>query len=230
MKSNMLYEVAHFIKDKCSFLWDAVEWGNAFVFSLQHRKALQGVSQLLQGISNDTFTIRATEGSDLIDLEKFFAEQPESSFEFFKPHGFDRKSILKILKNKAFQTFLVTKQGKIVGYFFLRSFINGKCFRGRMADYRMRGMGIGKLMAKALEEVAVYEGLRMFASISPENHASLNSAKDVSDIRIIRTLDNGYYYIECTPKRSSQNKGGVISDYQAIGMLWVSMCNLKLVA
>ena len=60
---------------------------------------------------------------------------------------------------------------QIVGYFFLRPFVNGKCFRGRIADYCSRGKGIGKLMAKA-----------------------------VSDVRIIKTLDNGYYYIECKPK------------------------------
>lgn len=70
-----------------------------------------------------------------------------------------------------------------------------------MADYRSRGKGIGKLMAKAIEKVAVYEGLRMFASISPDNLASPESAKAVSDVRIIKTLDNGYYYIECKPNR-----------------------------
>lgn len=199
----MLYELAHFIKDRCSFLWDVVEWGNACVFSLQHKKVLQEVPQLLERFSDVTFTIRVTEKSDAIKLERFFAEQPESAFEFFKPHGFDKKSIQKILKNKAFQTFVVTEQDKIVGYFFLRSFINGKCFRGRMTDYRYRGKGIGKIMAKAIEQIAVYEGLRMFASISPDNYASLNSAKAVSDVKIIKTLENGYYYIECTPKNKT---------------------------
>lgn len=204
----MLYELAHFIKDKCGFLWNAVEWGNACVFSLQHKKALKEIPQLLESMSNDTFVIRKTEDPDAQKLEKFFAEQPKSAFEFFKPHEFDRKSIQKILRNKAFQTFVVTEHDEVIGYFFLRSFINGKCFRGRMADYRSRGKGVGKLMAKAIEQIAVHEGLRMFASISPDNYASLNSAKAVSDVRIIKILENGYYYIECTPKINIQNGGG----------------------
>lgn len=135
---------------------------------------------------------------------RFLSEQPEDAFDFFKPHEFDEKAIRRIVKNKAFQTFVVEDDRKqIFGYFFLRSFVDGKCFRGRMADYRARGkgIGIGKLMAKAIEKVAGYEGLRMFASISPDNLASLESAKAVSDVRIIKTLDNGYYYIECTPKK-----------------------------
>ena len=201
----MLYELAHFIKDKFSFIWNLVEWGNACVFSIQHKKSIQGLPQLLKNISNDTFIIRATDISDAIRLEQFFKEQPESAFEFFNPHGFDIKSIQKILSNKAFQTFVVTEHDEIVGYFFLRSFINGKCFRGRMTDFHSRGKGIGKLMANAIEQIAVYEGLRMFASISPNNYASLNSAKAVSDIRIIKTLDNGYYYVECTPKADFKN-------------------------
>lgn len=204
----MLYEFAHFMKYKCSFLWDAVEFGNALVFYMQHNKALQGVPRLLENMSDNTYSLRVTEDSDAMKLEKFFAEQPKSAFEFFKPHDLDIKSIQKILRNKAFQTFVVMEHDEIVGYFFLRSYINGKCFRGRMVDYRSRGKGVGKLMAKAIERIAVYEGLRMYASISPDNHASLNSAKAVSDVRIIKTLVNGYYYIECFPRQDNTNRGG----------------------
>lgn len=196
----MLYEIAHFIKDKCSLLWDAVEWGNSYVFSSLHKKALQVVPQLLESISNDTFTIRVTEDSDTNKLEKFFAEQPESSFEYFKPHDFDRKSIQKILRNKAFLTFVVTEHDNIVGYFFLRAFVNGKCFRGKIVDYRWRNKGIAKQMGIATNCIAKHLGLRMFASISPDNYASLASSKAVNDVRIVKTLDNGYYYIEYAPK------------------------------
>ena len=196
----MLYELAHLIKDKCSFLWDAVEWGNASLFALLYKDKLRGLPEVLDKMSNDAITVRATQEKDVEKLVAFFAEQPESAFEFFNPHSFDKTSVFKVLNNKAFQTFVVTEGENIVGYFFLRSFVNGKCFRGRMADHKSRGKGIGKLMAKAIEEIAIFEGLRMFASISSENLASLNSAKAVSDVRIIKTLENGYYYIECTPK------------------------------
>ncbi|MBQ8501357.1 MAG: GNAT family N-acetyltransferase [Bacteroides sp.] len=225
----MLYELAHLIKDKCTFLWNAVEWGNAFLFVLKYKSKLIGVPQILESVSNDTFSIRKTEESDAKMLETFFAEQPESTFEFFKPHGFDEKSILKVLKNKAFQTFVVTEGDEIVGYFFLRSFINGKCFRGRITDYKLRGRGVGKMMARAFELVAVHEGLRMFASISPENLASLKSAKAVSDIRIIKTLENGYYYIECMPKLYKGKLGGV-ADNQLVMSVWTQVSNFKLAA
>lgn len=197
----MLYELAHIIRDKFGFLWEIVESVNGWLFTCRYRSKLKDVNVLLVPLSNEYTVRRATE-ADVMPLVKFFSEQPEESFEFFKPHGFDEKSVRKIVKNNAFQTFVVVDDERILGYFFLRSFFNGKCFRGRMADYRARGKGIGKLMAKAIEKVAVYEGLRMYASISPDNLASLESAKAVSDVKVIKTLENGYYYIEVTPKQN----------------------------
>lgn len=197
----MLYKIAHLIKDKCGFLWEAIELGNASLFALQHRERMNGIPQILDRISNETFTIRMTEKTDAKKLEKFFAEQPESAFDFFRPHGFDEKSVMKVLKNKAFITFVVTEGDDILGYFFLRSYVNGKCFKGRMVDYRQRNRGIAKLMGKAINEIAMHLGLRIFTTISPDNYASLASTKAVNDIKIVKTLDNGYYYIECTPKR-----------------------------
>ncbi len=200
----MLYEVAHFVKDKLGFLWGTVEWGNETIFTIQHRKGLKDIPEILKIISNETLTVRQTEDSDIKDLVTFFAEQPEEAYKFFKPHGFDEKSLKKVLRNKSFMTFVVTEDNLIVGYFFLRSFINGKCFKGRMVDYRQRGKGIAKFMGIAINNVATHLGMRIYTTISPENYASLASTKAVNDIKIVKTLENGYYYIECTPKKDDK--------------------------
>ena len=197
----MLYEIAHIIRDKFGFLWQIVEHANGFLFACRYHKKLNDLDKLLVSLSNE-YCIRQTNENDVMPLVKFFNEQPDSAFEFFNPHDFDERSIKKIVRNKAFQSFVVTDGERVLGYFFLRSFFNGKCFRGRMTDYRIRGKGIGKLMAEAMEKVAIYEGLRMFASISPDNLASLESAKAVSEVKVIKTLENGYYYVEVTPKCS----------------------------
>ena len=89
----------------------------------------------------------------------------------------------------------------IVGYFFLRCFINGKCFRGKIVDKNWQGRGIAKQMGIVMTKVSQALGMRMFGSISPENYASLASAKASNEIKIHQTLDNGYYYIEVLPKQ-----------------------------
>ncbi|MDY6385932.1 MAG: hypothetical protein SPL21_00490 [Fibrobacter sp.] len=151
-----------------------------------------------------TYTLRMVEPADAPALAKFFAEQPEEAFKFFKPHAFDEKTLSKIIRNRAFLTFLVLDGEKIVGYFFLRCFVNGKSFRGKIVDYRYRGKGIAKLQGLAATKVASALEMRVFGTISPENYASLASSKAVNEVRIVETLENGYYYIEYLPKKDEK--------------------------
>ena len=147
------------------------------------------------------YQFRLAQPSDASALVTFFANQPEEAFEFFKPHDFDAKAIKKVIANKAFQTIIVWHDKTIVGYFFLRCFINGKCFRGKIVDKNWQGRGIAKQMGIVMTKVSQALGMRMFGSISPENYASLASAKASNEIKIHQTLDNGYYYIEFLPKQ-----------------------------
>lgn len=196
----MLYEVAHIIKDKFGFLWDIVEWGNSAIFGLVHKKELKAIPNILKDCSNEFFTVRMTTLEDVISLVQFFKEQPEDAFKFFKPHGFDEKSVLKVLKNKAFMTFVILENDKIVGYFFMRSFINNKTFKGYIVDYRQRGKGIAKLMGIAMNKIAINMEVEMYKSISPDNEASMAVTKKVNDVKILKTLDNGDLYLQCFPK------------------------------
>ena len=95
----------------------------------------------------------------------------------------------------------ISEPKQIVGYFFLRCFANGKAFRGKMVDKDHQRRGIAKLMGVAITKVATTLGVRMFGSISPENYASLASAKASNEVKIHKTLENGYYYIEFMEKK-----------------------------
>ena len=136
----MLYKLAHILRDRFGFLWNIVEWCNAFVFALTHGNALRKIPGILQECSGQ-FTLRVAAPADAAPLAAFFAEQPEEAFKFFKPHAFDENTLSKIIRNRAFLTFLVLDGEKIVGYFFLRCFVNGKCFKGYMVandlDFRL---------------------------------------------------------------------------------------------
>ena len=47
----MLYKLAHIIKDKFSFLWEAIEWGNASLFYMLHKKQLAKVNNSNQQLN-----------------------------------------------------------------------------------------------------------------------------------------------------------------------------------
>lgn len=196
----MLYKLAHILRDRFGFLWNLVEWGNAMVFALTHKAALKKIPAILQECSG-SYTLRLAESADAPALTKFFAEQPEESFEFFKPHAFDEKTLLRTIRNRAFLTFLVLDKEQIVGYFFLRCFINGKSFKGYIVDHSYKGRGIAKLEGMTINKVNEVLGLRMFGSISPRNPASIAAAKAVNEVKIIETLKNGDFFIEFLPRK-----------------------------
>lgn len=198
----MLYKLAHILRDRFGFLWNIIEWGNAFVFALTHKSALQKIPGILQKCSG-RFTLRVAAPADAALLAAFFAGQPEEAFKFFKPHAFDEKTLLKIIKNRAFLTFLVLDGEKIVGYFFLRCFVNGKSFKGYIVGDAYKGQGIAKLEGLAMNKVNEMLGLRMFGSISPENPASMAVAKAVNEVKILETLENGDFYVEFLPKAAN---------------------------
>ncbi|MCI1785949.1 MAG: GNAT family N-acetyltransferase [Bacteroidales bacterium] len=197
----MLYEVAHIIKDHSRSLWDIIEWINSEFFSLIHKKKLKDVQGMLERFSGN-FIYREALLDDAKPLAIFFSDQPKDAFKFFNPHDFDEKSLKKLIKRKSFLTYLVLDGERIVGYYFLRSFVNGKCFLGKMVDYRYRGRGIGKDISKSSMEIARHLGMMMFETISKDNMASLKSTKDVLDIKIIKDMPNNYLYIQDFPKET----------------------------
>lgn len=195
----MLYEISHFVKAHMGFVWEVIEWGNSVVFGFQHRRAIKKIPAILSK-NSERFTVSEVQLSDIEQLVVFFSEQPEEAYTFFKPHGFDAKSLAKLVKRTSFLMYKITDGDEIVGYFFLRCFANGNAFKGRMVDYRRRNQGIAKLMGNVINAIVLELGLKLFTTISPENYSSLASTKAVNDIKIVRTLENGYYYIECTLK------------------------------
>lgn len=203
----MLYRIAHILRDACPWLWNLIEWLNGILFALRYAGRLKSLPQLLdiynkggmpegeRGFGCDMH-IEPLYRQNVPMAVSFFQRQPPSAFEFFKPHSFDAKSLMQLCRNKSFLAYLVMMEGEVVGYFFLRCFFTGKCFRGYMTDIRHRRMGINQLMGKCATDIAETLRLPMFGTISPKNIASMKSAQAVNDVLILKVLENGDYYVE----------------------------------
>ena len=192
----MLYRIGHIVRDKLPFIWDVFGYINSILFALRYDKAIRRTAGVLEKYAEDGLKIVELDTINIEDAASFFEEQPEEAFTFFRPHGFDKKSLLKLAKDKSFLAFLLIKDSRIVGYFFLRSFVWGKCYRGYMVDYKWRRKGLNKFMNRCATDIAALYGMRTFGTISPENTASLKSAEAVNEIKIIKTLDSGDYFVE----------------------------------
>ena len=146
----------------------------------------------------DIFPIQKVPTDQLIS---FFEQQPEEAYTYFRPHGFDEKSIKRLQKNKAFLGYVLKdkENGEIAGYCFNRCFFHGQGFRGRMVDMNYRGKGLGTAMNKILNEVGIEIGLRLFETVSKDNVASYRSALSASKVKVVKEMEGNELYLEILP-------------------------------
>lgn len=191
----MLYAIAHFLRDKMPWIWDLIDHFNSCLFSLRYGSKLKSFKF---NIPHKNYLIIPICNVPTDNLVQFFAHQPDEAYKFFRPHGFDTKSIEKLKRNKAFLAYVLIEEstGEIAGYFFNRSFFFGKGFRGRLAGINYRGRGLGTMMNCLLNEVGFGIGLRLFETVNKDNIASYRSAISASNIKVIKELDNGDLYLE----------------------------------
>lgn len=198
----MLYQIAHILRDQFPYIWDLIDCINSSLFSIRYGKKLNTVEHNLNqfvselGFSNlRLIPIRELSAEKLKD---FFTNQPKEAYNYFHPHGFDIKSIQKLQHNKAFLAYVLieNQNNNIVGYCFNRSFFHGKGFRGRIADSKNKGKGLGTLMNKVLNEVGFNIGLSLYETVNIANTASYKSALSASNVKIIKKNKNGELYLK----------------------------------
>lgn len=186
-----------FIKHKCSFMWKIVEWINSLLFYVMYKYKLNSIENIIDESNQNTrYKIVLLKKEDMQFLSDFFLRQPEYYYKFFKPHNFDKKSLIKKSKDKSFIMLGVIDKNQLVGYGFLRCFFNGKAFRGKIVDINRQGNGIAKLLGTVMSSIAEALNLRLFATISKDNVKSIASSKAVNNIRIIKELPDNYLYVE----------------------------------
>lgn len=194
----MLYKIAHILRDKLGWLWNIIEWVNGLGFSMRYGKKLKKLvfTEIPKGYGIVPFCDIPTE-----KMVAFFEHQPEEVFTFFRPHGFDAKSIKRLQKNRAFLGYVLIDKsnGQIAGYFFNRCFFHGVGYRGRMVDINYRGKGLGTAMNKILNDVGFGIGLRLFETVSKDNVASYKSALSASNVKVVKEMSNNELYLEILP-------------------------------
>ena len=194
----MLYKIAHILRDKLSWLWNIIEWINGVVFYMRYGKKLKIFFFTTVPDGYEIVPIKSVQTSELV---AFFEHQPEEAYNYFKPHGFDAKSIKLLQRNMAFLGYVLQDKakGNIAGYCFNRCFFHGQGFRGRMVDIDYRGKGLGTAMNKILNEVGFGIGLRLFETVSKDNVASYRSAMSASNVKVVKELEYNELYLEILP-------------------------------
>ena len=191
----MLYKIAHILRDKLSWLWNIIEWINGVIFYMRYGKKLKAFSFTTIPDGYDIVPIKSIPTNELV---AFFEHQPVEAYTYFKPHGFDAKSIKLLQRNKDVLGYVLKDKsnGAIAGYCFNRCFLHGQGFRGRMVDIDYRGKGLGTAMNKILNEVGFGIGLRLFETVSKDNVASYRSTMSASNVKVVKEQEHNELYLE----------------------------------
>lgn len=188
-----------FIKHHFRFLWNIIEWVNGLIFSLFYRSRLEKV---IPGIFDESpgssFSFKRLVLSDAGSLYSLIEDQEDSDLEYFRPHGFDLRSIKKQFRNRSFLMMGVFNRETMIGYFFLRFFINKKCFVGRLIDKHYRGQGIGLVMNYIMYETSWRMGFRCLSTISKNNTSVMRAHAKNPTMRVLKELQNDYLLVEFT--------------------------------
>lgn len=192
----MLYELAHTIQNRTPWLWKGIEDINSVLFSLRLMGKKDAMKAIMVG------GVRMAEEDDAERLAQFFAEQPEDSFKWFKPHAFDVETMRTLLRQKSYIIYVMEQESVLMGYAFLRCFIHGKCFLGKMVDYRYQGKGVCTKLCAVGMDISILLGLRMYESINKENIGSMKASQRACDVIVVEELEGGDVLIEDRQKGS----------------------------
>jgi hypothetical protein len=186
-----------YIKHHIKFVWDLIEWMNGILFHLLYGDIFKRIiPDVIENHKLEDYTFKVLDYRDLDLLTDLFGRQNNEELRYFKPHGFDKKSIFKTFKNPAFLMMGVFENDQIVGYFFLRCFWNKKCFVGRLVDWNYQGKGIGKVMNDIMYNIAWDAGFRCLSTISKNNKAVMTAHSRNDKMIVLKDLDNDYLLVE----------------------------------
>ncbi|MDD4747587.1 MAG: hypothetical protein PHW19_09925 [Salinivirgaceae bacterium] len=188
-----------FIKHNFKFLWNFIEFINNWLFAALHEKRLLTNLKSVINHQKSLYNIRLLVQADLTDFKHLIDAQDPNRLEFFKPHGFDEKSIRKAIRNRSLLLMGVFQDQKLLGYFFLRCFWNKKCFVGRLVDQNSEGKGIGKIMNQIMYQTAWKSNFRCLSTISKNNKLVMDAHAENKSMVIRKELSNNYLFVEFLP-------------------------------
>ena len=197
----MLTSVLIRLKHACPALWRVVESVNSRLMALRYpRLRSEAVAAYRNFACPPDVEWSLVTIDDVPALSAFLTSVPERRTVWFAPHPFDADTLGCMVRGNSFVMLKVTRDGRIVGYHFLRCFFTGKAFHGLIVADEMSGHGIGTHMWALAADICERLRLDMQATIHPDNIASLTSCRHGCDSTVIATLPNGYLQLKCRKK------------------------------
>lgn len=195
---NTIVKIVYFIKTKIPIVYFIMDLIKKAYVSLMYSSLIKHALKLayIKGsIDNKSAVIRSIDLRDVEALQNMLKEIPAKSFDFFKPHKFDFKSIRKVLKSNDIMTYGLFIEKEMKGYFLLKLFPVKKAYIGRLLVPELSGKGVGAFVSKFLYWQCFLLGFKPYATINKNNISSLKSHEKVRPYKIEKSLSDNYMLI-----------------------------------
>ena len=201
----MIIRILLWIKHALPDLWRMIEVVNGKIFYIFYGKLLGSIQKsVFKKHSDSQYVFRPLKRNDIEQLSRFLNKQSKDQKKFFNPHSFTISALERLWKNRSFFMMGVFFNDQIIGYFFLRFFINKKCFIGRIVDTDFQRKGIANTMSKIMYDIAWSMSFRCLTTISGENQAIVDLHKGENSFHVLKELPNNYLFVEIMPPEPSK--------------------------
>jgi len=199
--------LAYLIKHKVPLLFTVLELLAKKVTRIRFGKLFAEIvsdAHLIGTIAGRPAEIRALKPEDEGILSSFLLSFDEEHLKFFRPHGFDFKSIRSVLNSGTHLVYGLFVEGEMIGYAFLKASPTGSLYRGRIISREYCGRGVGKFLGEYLAWQASRTGLRVRTTVSRANAASRKSFGEGVEVKVICELPNNYELLEIIRKNTKR--------------------------
>jgi len=194
-----LETLAYMIKQRLPGMFRVIAVLAQWVVGMRFGRRLRRVQAqaTIEGyVCGQTAVMRPLTVDDLGTLHDFLETQPEDHLRYFRPHGFDRVALRRVLASQAFLNYGLFVGDRLAAYALLKVAPTGSAFRGRLVGNGWTGLGLGRFISEYIYWQASEAGLRARATISRNNIASLKSLDGPEGWKVIANLPNNYLLIE----------------------------------
>jgi len=182
-----------YIKHNLKVVWTLIEFCNEVCLKIIYKKQFALLKEQHYSLrsTNNEFQYRRITIADQEMLQKFLDFQEKDRIKYFNPHSFTSGGLRAVLKSGNYVTFGYFFENQLIGYFFMRLFVNKKIFLGYIVDSNYAGKKIGKDMVRIMYRLAKSLGWEAYATIAKQNLPSLKLHKH----EVVKQLPNEYMLV-----------------------------------
>jgi L-amino acid N-acyltransferase YncA len=187
-----LVEILKKVKLRYPVVWDWVEDINGILLDKSQPRRMSDIKRKISVFppGHSGLVFRDAKKEDIPIIVEFLNHLSAEDVAHFRPFPFTDRSLDHVISCGTYQVYKAMSKGELVGFFFLRFFINSQCYLGFAVKSSYRGKGIGKKMIEAMASAVKDSGFQLMSTVCADNQASIKAHMAAAQFEIVSHLSS----------------------------------------